>query len=183
MQYVQIEIQSRLFLMSTREVTAVDSFGCISDSPKPDEQTTPFVICYGAYMPQSGLSEEKALCDLLGAKGNWLGHISGPICQLIAVQDIRSFGAQKVGRMTYLRFAALIQAHESVIDEIKGGDSQAVTGFVRYANMSPADNLLNRQGLFALKSVEHRIKGDLTLELWDKSIDRSRVLRTAKNIK
>lgn len=185
MQYAIIEIASSFLLIDAAEIQAVETYGDkgIFDSPKPDEQTSPFTLCYGAYLPQHGISEERALVDLLGSKGNWLGHISESICQLVAVQDIRSYGMQKVGRMTYLPFAALIQAHEPVIDKIKGSHDLAVSCFVRYANASPADNLLNRSGVFALKLVESRIKGDLSLENWDKSVDRARVIRTARKIK
>lgn len=186
MQYVILEVQNQSFLIDGAEVNAVESCGSdgISDGPRLDELSTPLVVCYGAYIPQQNVSYEKALIDLLGAGGSWLGHIAGPFCELIAVRDIRSYGMQKVGRMIYLPFAALLQAHAPVISKIKGdGDSPAVTGFVRYSNMSPADNLLNRKGLFALKSIEARIKGELTQESWGASIDRSRALRVARNIK
>ena len=49
--------------------------------------------------------------------------------------------------------------------------------------MSPADNVLNRKGVFALQAVERRVKDGLTLEGWDKSIDRSRAQRIARKIK
>lgn len=185
MQYAIIEIASNFRLIDAAEIRAVETYGDagIFDSPKPDVQSSPFVLCYGAYLPQHGISDERALVDLLGAKGSWLGHIAESICQLVAVQDIRSFGMQKVGRMTYLPFAALIQADESVIDRIKA-NGLAVSCFLRYANQSPADNLLNRSGVFAMKAVEARIKGgDLSLGNWDKSVDRSRAIRTARKIK
>jgi hypothetical protein len=185
MQYALMEVQGQMFLVDANEVQAVESYGPegIADSPKPDEQTAPFWLCYGVYIPQQNVSDEKALVDLLSAKGNWLGTISESICQLIAVQDLRAFGMVKVARQTRIPFAMLIQAHEAVTDKIKGGDAQAITGFIRYANMSPADNVLNRKGVFALQAVERRVKDGLTLEGWDKSIDRSRAQRIARKIK
>lgn len=185
MQYVLIEIQHQFILVDTNEMHAIESYGHdgISDSPKPDEQTTPLLLCYGAYMPRHGVSDERALVDLLSAKGNWMGCITGPISQLIAVQDIRAFGMVKISRQTRIPFAALIQVHEAVIDKIKDDDTQAITAFIRYSNMSPADNVLNRQGVFALQEVERRVKDGLTLDGWDKFIDRTRVQRTPRRIK
>lgn len=185
MQYITIEIKSQSFLIDVGELNAVESFGadCISDGARLEDADAPLAIAYGAYIPQKDATYEMALVDLLGAKGSWLGHIDGHVCNLISVQDIRSYGTEKVGRITCLPFAALLRVHRSVIDKINSGGGAAVTGFIRYSNMSPADNLLNRKGLFALAATECRIKGDLSHENWGHSIDRSRAIRATRNIK
>lgn len=185
MQYITIEIKGQSFLIDVSELNAVESFGadCISDGARLEDADAPLAICYGVYIPQKTATYEVAMVDLLGAKGSWLGHIDGHICNLISVQDIKSYGAQKVGRITCLPFAALLRVHRFVLDKINRDGGSAVTGFVRYSNMSPADNLLNRKGLFALDSTECRIKGNLSHENWGNSIDRSRAIRATRNIK
>ena len=78
-----------------------------------------------------------------------------------------------------------MQAHAPVIEQIGGKASvQAVTGFLRYAGMSPATNILNRPGVIALKGVERRVKdGPVNPADWRKHIDRDRAKRTARAIK
>ena len=185
MQYALMEAQGKSYLVDANEMQAVECHGPenIADSPKPNEQTSALMRCYGAYLPQPGVTYEKALFDLLGAKGTWLGSIVESICHLIAVQDIRALGIVEVSGQTRIPFASLIQAHPSITDRIKGDDALAITGFIRYSNMSPADNLLNRQGVFALQAVERGAADNLTLESWDKAIDRTRAQRIARKIR
>jgi hypothetical protein len=184
MQYAIMEVQGRKLLLDSSEAQAVDSYGHdgISDAPRPDEQAAPLVLCYGGYLPQVDIPSDRVRSDLLGAQGSWLGHISGPTCQLIAVQAVVAYEPEKVGRNSITPFAALIQAHESVLDALKD-TARAVTAFVRYPNMSPADNLLNRHGVMSLRGIEKRIKSELTLLAWESSIDKSRAIRAAKSIK
>jgi len=72
-----------------------------------------------------------------------------------------------------------------VIEQIGDKASvQAVTGFLRYAGMSPATNILNRPGVIALKGIERRVKdGPVNPADWRKHIDRDRAKRTARAIK
>jgi hypothetical protein len=185
MQYALMEVQGKSYLVDANEMQAVEFHGPenIADSPKPDEQASALILCYGAYLPQPGVTYEKALFDLLGAKGTWLGTIAESICHLIAVQDVRALGIVKVAGQTRIPFAILIQAHPAITDKIKGDDALAITGFVRYGNMSPSDNLLNRQGVFALQAVERGGAGNLTLESWGKAIDRNRAQRISRKIR
>ena len=62
MQYALMEVQGQMFLVDANEMQAVESYGPegIADSPKPDEQTAPFWLCYGVYIPQQNVSDEKS---------------------------------------------------------------------------------------------------------------------------
>lgn len=186
MQYALIEIQKRMLLIAANEMQSLDTYhDAIAEQDKPDETQHPYHVCYGCYMPQHGIDEDKALEDFKAARDHWIGYIQQEKCHIIAFHDAEPMEPERMGRAIRIPFAALVQAHAPVIEQIGGKASvQAVTGFLRYAGMSPATNILNRPGVIALKGVERRVKdGPVNPADWRKHIDRDRAKRTARAIK
>lgn len=184
-QYALIEIQKRMLLISADEMHSLNTFhDAIAEQEAPDE-TQPYHVCYGCYMPQPGIDEATALEDFKTAHDHWIGYIQDGACHIIAFHDAEPMEVEHLGRVIRIPFAALVQAHAPVIEQI--GDTasaQAVTGFLRYASMSPATNILNRPGVIALKGIERRAKfGLLKPADWRKHIDRDRAGRAAGAIK
>ena len=186
MQYALIKINDRDFLVSANEMQSLNLFqGAIVEQAEPDEAEFPFHICYGCYMPQPGIEAPQALEDLKGSCDHWLGYIQKDMCHIIGFHEVEPMEVQRRGRSIVIPFAALVQAHDPVIEQIGHKTSvQAVTGFLRYAGMSPADNILNRRGIIALKGIERRIKdGQVSPTDWREHIDCDRAYRTALRIK
>lgn len=183
-QYAITSIGGHDHLADFNEARCLDTHqDSISDGPLPDKQLSPLTVVYGAYLPPPGVSGEKALTDALGAKGNWLGPLRGDSCRLIALQDIRVFGVVKAHSMARVPFAVLIQAEPTVVAAIKQDEMhEAVTAFVRYSNMPPADNVLNRLGVFAFKVRVQPEASQPMLGDWHTLVDRDRALRLARKI-
>ena len=185
MQYALIEIQKKTLLIAANEMQALDTFhDSISEQDRPHESQHPYHVCYGCYMPQHGLDEAEALEDFKAARDHWIGYIQQDKCHIIAFHDAEPMATERVGRAIRIPFAALVQAHSEVMEQIGDKASvQAVTGFLRYAEMSPATNILNRPGIIALKGIERRVKdGPVNPADWRKHIDRERAKRTARAI-
>lgn len=173
-------------LMDAGEWQALRTFcDAIADLPGPDQNTLPYHVCYGCYLPQADIREEEAMTDLAEARDHWMGIIERDKCHLIAFCDAEAFGPRYIGLSLRIPFAALVQADPAMIERIADKKTRrAVTAFLRYANLSPATNILNRPGVFALKGVERRIKDDpITPAGWRKHIDRDRAGRTPFVIK
>lgn len=186
MQYALISIKDKMLLLSAHEMQALDEhLESIADMDSPQEDTHPYHLCYGSYMPQIGTNAAKAIEDFQAARDHWLGSIENDKCHIIAFHDAQEFEVQHIGNAIRIPFAALIQASEAIIEKIGNKSSvQSVTGFLRYQDMSPSTNLLNRPGIIALKGLEKRLKvNPLNLQNWRESIDHRRAERAALTIK
>ncbi|SDG94334.1 hypothetical protein SAMN05216466_106136 [Paraburkholderia phenazinium] len=183
MQYALIEFKDRWFVIDAHELQALHQHTLsITERPKPDERG-PFFIAYRLYKPQPGIDKEQARADVLQAQDMWLGHVEDDACHAIAYHAIEALPPVQQGMSFGIPFAALIQADPALIDRIADPDSsQAVTAFLRYANISPADNLLTRPGVFAFKGIERRTKALINLDTWRDHIDKARADRTAWQI-
>lgn len=186
MQYAVIEIQGRMLLIAANELQSLEAFGnTITDQNKIDEEQHPYTICYGSYMPQPDIDEKQAMEHFNSSIDSWIGYIDEDKCHLIDFHDAQPMEPEHRGLLTFIPFAALIQTHPEIIEKIgKKSQAQAVTGFLRFDEMSPATNILNRPGIIALKGVERRIKGEpVNKANWHKHIDWDRAMRTARTIK
>lgn len=186
MQYALIEIQQRMLLVSAHEMQSLNTFhDAITEQDKPSGAEHPYHVCYGCYMPQPGIEEAEAMDDFEAARDHWIGYIQHDKCHIIAFHDAEPMEPKRMGRAIRIPFAALVQASAPIIKKI--GDRafvQAVTGFIRYADISPATNILNRPGIIALKNIERRVKGGpLSPADWRRHIDRARAARTALGIR
>ncbi|MBR8427278.1 hypothetical protein [Burkholderia cenocepacia] len=105
-------------------------------------------IAYGAYLPQVGVSVGQAATDMRAAVGHGLGFVFGDIVQTLELIDLETrpglIGADRIA------FAALVRAPSEVCKAMR--NQQAVLGaFLRYRNLDPATNILNRPGVFAMQ--------------------------------
>lgn len=185
MQIAQFNIDGHKILLDVSEKYSLDNhMDSLVELEKPSEESTPFMICYGSYRPQPGISDEKAVEDLLTAKDHWLGHIAGSDCHMIAFHDFEALQVEHLGHSTRIPFAAVIQANPEIIEAI-GTDKtvRAVSAFLRYEGYSVPVNVLNRPGIIALKGIEKR-HGEvvITLTNWRDHIDPDRAVRTSQKI-
>jgi hypothetical protein len=185
MQYAQFNIDGHKILLDVSEKHSLDNhMDSLVELEKPSEESTLFMICYGSYRPQPGVSDEQAVEDLLIAKDHWLGHVDGADCHMIAFHDFEQFPVEHLGHSTRIPFAAVIQASPEIIEAIGSDKSvRAVSAFLRYGDVSVPINVLNRPGIIALKGIEKRHgQQSITLANWREHIDPVRAVRTSQKI-
>lgn len=185
MQIAQFNISGHKILLDVSEKHSLDNhMDSLVELEKPSEETTPFMICYGSYRPQPGISDEQAADDLLIAKDHWLGHVEGAGCHMIAFHDFEAYPVEHLGHSTRIPFAAVIQASPEIIEAIGTDKSvRAVSAFLRYEGYSVPVNVLNRPGIIALKGIEKRHGQEIiTLANWREHIDAERAVRTSQKI-
>ena len=87
-----------------------------------------------------------------------------------------------MGEALAVPVAVLVRAGEALAGRI-GPDMRgpALTCFLRYGNLAPAQNLLNRPGVFALKGPVHRLGAEAAGD-WKRHIDPDRAVLTAAAI-
>jgi hypothetical protein len=173
-------------LVSAQEAMAMDVYADkIIDEPKFDESITRAYVCYGCYIPQSGITKDQAIKNIKASAGYWFGFVLDNKCYPIVIYDVEIIGiiSSKNDNDVRFSFAVLIKAPQFVIDLIGGLSVNAVTGFLRLTDMSPAENLLNRNGVFALKGVASMKKGVSEAGDWRELIDISKASSIAKQIK
>ncbi|MDR8057694.1 hypothetical protein [Burkholderia cenocepacia] len=183
MQYALITLKDTPFIIDAHELSALDTFhdGIRDLGPKPDENG-PLYVTYGIYKPQPGIEWEDAMGHLLERQDVWLGHIDGEHCHTLGFHQVDPLPPISHGMSFSIPFAALIHAHPEQIEKIGDPEnSQAVTAFVRFWDISPANNLFNRKGLLAFKGIE-RCGTTVTKENWRSRVDQERLIRTALRI-
>jgi hypothetical protein len=183
MQYAAFEIQGRKRLLDISEYEALLE---IQKKPVAEavetEAESGYFLFHGAYLPQPGISETKALKDLLAARDHWLGCLVGCECHPIALEDCFEFNAVRKGHALAIPVAALARASEAVAGRISPNPSKpALTCFLRYENLTPAENLLNRPGIFAFKGPPHSFGPGLPAN-WKSHTDADRAILTATDI-
>ena len=153
----------------------------IIDGEKPADDV--FELVYGAYLPQHGQADDEALVAAKAAAGFWMGTIEGAQCDAVGLEDVEFFPAVTVGHSSKIPFAALICINASTRDRIRLDSRRALTCFVRYeSQMTPATNVLNRAGIFAIKSLVKRSGAPLTKTNWRDQVDSKRVLNHALKV-
>lgn len=180
MQYALIEVSERKLLVDAAEVGSMNKFSdAISDADFPaDDSIYQRVLAYGDYLPQPDVSEAEAQADLADLKDCWLGTIMENACHPIGLVALISFPAIRRGRSMAVPFAALVCAPEDILNQIGSRNTKrAVTAFLRYSNLSPMTNILNRKGIIAFKGIERRATA--TEDQWKSAIDEERARRTA----
>lgn len=174
---------NKYILIDAAESQAVIEHGdTIMDAVQPSDEV--FELVYGAYLPQHGVPTEKALADANNARGFWMGTVLGSTCHLVGLEDVVFYPAVHVGHATRIPFAALICVGNEALAEIRTESARALTCFTRYSQqMTPATNVLNRPGIFAIKSHAKRSSGKLTKENWQSQIEVDRVHRSAAKVR
>lgn len=180
MQYAVIEISGQRRLVDANELQALETHQDAITDAVEDEDSMPLKVVYGGYKVQPELSgnADAAVLDMARSRGYQLGYIDGGLCRAIELCDFIAFEPQRRGHALDIPFAALIRTHVAMPSK----DRQAVSAFLRYAQMSPATNILNRPGIFAFKGEERRLGGvAVTHQNWRTFIDQSRAVRAAQN--
>lgn len=183
-QFALMEVQGARYVIDAAEMAAIETHAeAIGDMPTPD-LGEPLAIAYGVFIPQPSLTPEAALAHVLGSQNTWLGHIGGNQCHLVRLIDIRVFGVQRP-RLKSVRipFAALIRARTEFAEKLIAGGDGFLSAFVRYANVSPADNILNRQGVFAISTPAPRFNSQIKVDTWGGFIHRGVAIEVAKKLK
>lgn len=184
MQYALIEVKEGVRRLVAASELAVlhQPNASVADGVKPPENG-PFFIAYGCYMPQPDKSVEQAENDLNAAADHWLGFIANEQCNVIAFHEVENLPPRRLGRQLRIPFAALIQADDAVLEQVRSGGRSAVTAFIRYsADMDALTNVLNRPGIIAFKGLERR-RGEVTKTQWRGLADAERAVRVAMDIK
>ncbi len=181
MQYATFEIQGRRLLLDADEYQALRQGTPIEETAGVEDEAA-FHVCHGAYLPQPGTGAARALKDLLAARDHWLGCLAGNACRLLALEDIQPFEAVRQGRALAIPLAVLVRMDGAVAGRISPHvRGLALTCFLRYDNLTPAQNLLNRPGVIALKGPVRRIGPDAPGD-WKSHVDTGRAVLTATDI-
>lgn len=183
-------MQYALFKMSDDQFILLDAceqrdidlhHDSIVDGAKPADDV--FELAYGAYLPQPSQADDEALGAAKAASGFWMGTVNGALCDVVGLEDVEFFPAVTIGHSSKIPFAALICINASTRDRIQLDSRRALTCFVRYeSQMTPATNVLNRAGIFAIKSLVKRLDAPLTKANWRDQVDSERVLRHASKV-
>jgi hypothetical protein len=167
-------------IMDVHEYSALHTFrDAIQDVDEPEE-SMPLKIVYGSYKPQPEHRDVDVIrTHMEQSRGFRLGHVMADGCRAIELCDFFAFEPLRRGLALDVPFAALIRTHV----EMPTGDRQAVTAFLRYAEqMTPATNILNRPGVFALKAQERRPNGaTVTRQNWCEFVDENRAVHAAQS--
>ena len=118
---------------------------------EPIEADFSFKPIYGAYKPQPGTSPDQAKLDARRHLGARFGTIRDGACFALELCGVELGDLIRVGHSLRIPVAALVASKVEM-----RSDGSATTVFIRYMNISPLDNVLNRPGIFALRRQEDR---------------------------
>lgn len=184
MQYALMKASgSRYFVIDANELSLIElehAGGAVPERfDDPEDPTSQDLLVYGAYMPNPGISDETALQTAQMPVGHTLS------VYLPATNEVRSFVMTdivlgppvQIGASRHLPFAALIRI--AADDDLPWLAGTCLTGFVKYAGLTPATSLVNRQGLYAFATPDWRDRGDKSLREF---ADMNRATRIAGRI-
>ncbi|MCA8162079.1 hypothetical protein [Burkholderia cepacia] len=179
-----ITLEDTPFIIDAHELSALKTFeDKIKDVESKPDENGPLYVTYGIYKPQPGIEWEDAMGHLLERQDVWLGHIDGEHCHTLGFHEVGPFPPISHGMSFSIPFAALIHAHPNLIEKIGAPEnSQAVTAFVRFWDITASHNIFERKGLLAFKGIERRGTTTVTKENWRGHVDPERLLRTALKI-
>jgi hypothetical protein len=186
-QYALAKMDDRERLFDANEVKALDvHFGAIGDTPRPTDEvraTWPMRLMYGAFLPQRGMSLNDATQALNDCVPKWHGWVKQDACYALGVCAVKTYPlVHSYGPR--IPVAVLLQASEDTFALMDSMEPQAISAFVRYANLTPTENLQARPGILALKGAEKKIKTPLLMiHNWMQSIDSTRARAAAERLR
>lgn len=190
MQYAIMKMGENLnLLIDAVEVSALDDYAHreneVKDIPLSDD-VQELKVVYGVFMRQPDSEKEETVKQVKESIGYVISHIEldEDACCIIDMElvDIQLYEQYGEGTYNpngrYIPFAALIRTG-FVIPKL---NQRAITAFLRYENMGPLTNVLNRFGIFSIRDEEQRIRKEVTvwkefIEIWKEFIDEERVMR------
>lgn len=195
MQFAHINMLDRHYVMSAKEQTLFEKLGLEAQFTGSDFDTLtlddkPYQLVYGKFICQAGNKDDKRMPDYITLnKGCGLFcitdyHLEKRTAELayLIYEDIKLYEPDHLG---WYPFAALIKAEDKVIEAINKTASFALECSFLHPDMEIILNLVNRAGLFALKTIEKGIATEVTLtkDNWLDYIDDARALAIAATIK
>lgn len=181
MQYALMKVaDNHMILIDALELQSLNRHkDNIQDVEEKDEENLPFKVVYGSYQPQVGKTVEDALKDIEFAKNKWLGFIKGDQCFKIGLSDIKVHDPVQKKNGFHIPFSALISTHV----DVNHNSRKSVSAFVRFGNLSIADNVANRGGILAINAQENRIKNrEVNEENWLEFEDTERAILSASKV-
>lgn len=194
MQFVHFEaFENRHFLMSAEEISIHHQLGIdceIKESNLEDlDFDDNFNICYGKFLCQPDKKNEDILkyinlnkrCGLFCIIDTNIDKRTIEISYL-CYADIKLYERDHLG---WIPFAAVIYGEEKAINHIKNRNNSHATECTFRIGKDPIIiDILNRSGVFAIKSIENRIPKtqQITLENWLSFVDDERAISTAHKI-
>ena len=176
----------RKILIAAEEVEVVKKFFDTREQVEDvrldlDEfDTKNHMVVYGSYLPSWDRSlntnKEAALQNLKEGINKRLGFYKDYKCYPLHLIDIETY---EYNRYKHVPFAAFIAVEDIEIpNDMK---EHALVSFIRYFNMTPLDNIFNREGIFAFKMVEE--SGDhISMDNWKDFIKKERIAKIAETI-
>jgi hypothetical protein len=185
-QYVLAKVDDSDRLFDINEVKALEShFDAIGDTPRPTEDiraTWPMRLMYGAFLLQPSLWLKDAAQALADSAPKWHGWVKHDACYALGVCAIKSYPVVDY-HGPRIPVAVLLQASEDTFALMDGMAPQPISTFVRYANLTPTENLQARHGILALKGEEKNLKtSPLTIHNWIHSIQQTSARRIAQRL-
>lgn len=180
MQYALMKVSNTKVLIDALELHAITNHkDQIQDVAEADEENLPFKIVYGSYLPQYGQSIEDATEAMIQSNHHWLGYVRDNQCFKIGLTELKTYEAVPKGKTFYIPFSALVSTNV----DVNKNSRKAISAFLRYSNIRPDENILNRKGFFAINAQENRIKHrNVTQKNWLEFIDDDRAILSASKI-
>jgi hypothetical protein len=177
MQYSKINVIDRQIIVDKREGIFINSFLIKKEIPRIfdfNEETIIKNIVYGAVLHNPGIES----IDF----HNWLGYlfaysVEDGLCML-SITDIHVTATMVSGGLTFTPFAAIVESdRELIVTETEG-----LSAFLRYNDMDIITNILNRDGIYAIREVEKQ-KDLIDSFNWKQRIDEAHLVELALLIK
>jgi len=138
------------------------------------------IIAYGAYLQNPTASVTDAVGVVNEAIGYGLGFVTETqpsALRCIELADLEPGKLINRGSQRLLPFAARLRVSPG--SALPWKRRWTIPAFLRYGNLSPRENILVRDGIFALTAPERRHRGP---EQWRDAIDMKRAVRLAYQI-
>lgn len=177
--FIRHRLPSGEVLLSMPEAAILPVRGRALASQWLPEAGGEMAIAQGAYLPQVGVRLSQAALDVEKAVGHGLGYLVGDMVQTLELLEIEV--QQDPECRDRLPFAALVRIAGSAVPLLRGGQL-TVSAFLRYANIDAATNILNRPGVFVMKTLGRALSGEDLLN-WRDQLNRRQVRRLAREIR
>lgn len=160
-----------------------DTLPTFEDGPKINLVTSPYVLVYGGFLPQPGMSEEEAVAIVKQSRETIQFVLKEGVADDLALHDLEAYEPISRGQTFTVPVAALIQAPDWAIGQLESRSTQAVVAMRRYSDLGPLDTVLNRSGVFAFAALEKRQKAPVSSAFWRESVDAKRAIKVASGIR
>ena len=165
-------------IMSGGEYQALMAHGEDIVDHRPCDDEMALLLVYGSFKPQVGETPLAAMNQTREVLDTYYGTIQGDQCLLSTLLDIVFYEPLYRGLAVDIPFAALMR---TALD-INFHNTRSIPCFIRYRDMSPATNILNRPGLLCVYRSEGGVKRQALVSesAWREAIAPKRPLQCAR---